>query len=223
MKIKNNIDLVSLHIPKTAGTAFRLILSENINPKRFAKVDIFNSGRIKVNDVHFSEKKLNKKITVIHGHFSYLKLNDFFALKANVRYITWLRDPVERVLSNYYFLKGIIEARLNEQLDENLFNRMGKTLEEFVSMEENQNVMSKFLEGAPLENFEFIGIQDRFEEELKELQQVMGWELGGNSVHNKTDQKTKTHDKSLIELIKEKNIEDIRLYNRVMKLKFAAS
>ncbi len=223
MKMKNNIELVSLHIPKTAGTAFRLILAENINPKNFAKVDIFNSGRIKVNDVYFSGNELAKQVSTIHGHFSYRKLNEYFDLQPNVRYITWVREPVQRVLSNYYFLKEILEARIQEQTDENLFNRMGKTLKEFVLMEENQNVMSKFLDGAPLSAFTFVGVQDQFESELLELQRIMGWRSASNAVHNKTKQKATEHDESIIQLIRDVNEKDRALYQEVLELKSIAS
>ncbi len=218
-KIKNNIELVSLHIPKTAGTAFRLILTNNIDPKNFAKLDIFNSGRIKLNDEYFSGSKLSRKLTVIHGHFSYQRLHEFFEINTDTQFITWLREPVQRVLSNYFFLKSILEQRIAEQPDENLFRRMGKSLEEFVALEENQNVMSKFLDQAPIEQFKFIGIQDNFAEELPRLKQLMGWSYLDNQVHNETRQKNTDIDSGIIEQIKQANAQDVELYQRVLALK----
>ncbi len=218
-KIKNHIELVSLHIPKTAGTAFRLVLNENVADKHFAKVDIFNSGRIKLNDQYFEGSKLSRKVKVIHGHFSYLKLQDYFDLGPAVEFITWLRDPVKRVLSNYYFLKNIVEERLQEQPDENLFPRIGKSLEEFIALEENQNVMSKFLAGAPLENFKFIGIQDNYAEDLSHLKQLMDWSAAPTERHNETKGKMEQHDAALLDQIRELNAQDLALYQQVLELK----
>lgn len=219
MKIRNRISFVSIHIPKTAGTAFRLILNESIPAKNFAKVDIQPSGRIRVNDQIFKSNKLGKSVSHIHGHFSYKDLHENFELDPEVEYITWVRDPVERVLSNYYFLKRIIEERLKEQEDENLWPRMGKSLEEYVALEENQNVMSRFLEGAPLDSFKFIGLQDHYSEDLKHLQELMNWPQLQSEVHNSTQRKNKQHEARLLNLIKEVNAQDMELYSRIKALK----
>jgi hypothetical protein len=217
-RIKNNIQLVSIHIPKTAGTSFRSILVENLGAKNFAKLDIYNSGRIKVDDQNFTRAHLNSKITAVHGHCSYSNLLKQFELNADVVFLTWLRNPLNRVLSNYYFLKDVIVQRMQEQEDENLMNRMVKSLEEFVSLEENQNVMTKFLEGAPLETFKFIGIQDDFENELTRLERTMGWKALENRMHNVTKNKENQLTQGVIELIKEVNQKDFELFEYAIAL-----
>lgn len=218
-KISNNIELVSLHIPKTAGTSFRSVFLDNVSERNFAKVDIFNSGRIKVNDTYFTGSKLHRKVKAIHGHFPYVVLLDRFEIQETTQFITWVRNPVERVLSNYYFLRSVIQQRINEQQDENLFERIGKSLQEFVLHPENQNVQSNFLQEAPLENFAFIGIQDKFESELDRLSNTMGWKVKNNS-HNITQNKRNRaeHDADIIALIEKLNSKDIDLYNRVVEL-----
>ena len=62
MRIRNNIKLISIHIPKTAGTAFRSALIENVGERNFSKLDIYSSGKIDVNNVLFDKKKLSKRI-----------------------------------------------------------------------------------------------------------------------------------------------------------------
>jgi hypothetical protein len=218
-RIANNIELVSLHIPKTAGTSFRSIFIDNVGERNFAKVDIFNSGRIKVNDAYFSDHKLNRKVTAIHGHFPYSVLLDRFEIHSTTQFITWVRNPIERVLSNYYFLRNVIQERINEQQDENLFERIGKSLEEFVLHPENQNVMSKFLKGAPLEEFTFIGVQDQFDSELLRMQQLLGWQVT-NRAHNITQNKKERveHGAEMLDFIQTHNQEDMELYQRVIAL-----
>jgi len=219
LRIKNSIELVSIHIPKTAGTAFRSALIENVGEKNFAKLDIYSSGNIKVNNELFDKNRLSRKITTIHGHFTYLDLNRDFDIDNSAEFITWLRNPVLRVLSNYSFLNKVIEERLNEKPDENLLIRMGKSLEEFVNMEDNQNVMSKFLEDAPLEKFRFIGIQDDYENELKRLGKIMSWKNVSNYFHNVTGRKIDNISKEVIELIKTKNGRDMELFASVSSLR----
>jgi hypothetical protein len=107
---------------------------------------------------------------------------------------------------------------MQEQEDENLMNRMVKSLEEFVSLEENQNVMTKFLEGAPLETFKFIGIQDDFENELTRLERTMGWKALENRMHNVTKNKENQLTQGVIELIKEVNQKDFELFEYAIAL-----
>lgn len=215
-KVKNNIELVSLHIPKTAGTSFRYILKAQFKKKDVARLDIYPSGAIMLNEKEFDSEKLKDKIKVIQGHYTYRNINDKLLLDSNVKFITWLRDPVERVISNYYFLNKIIANRLKELPNENLMNRIGKTLSEFVQFEENRNVMSKFLEGADLNSFKFVGFQRNFEEELQRLSKVMNWNSIKNLQLNTTDSKPRQIDQHLIELIEFNNQEDISLYKEAL-------
>ena len=220
-KIKNNIEIVSLHIPKTAGTSFRYILKEQFKRKEVARLDIYPSGAIQLNEKDFKGTILNEKIRVIQGHYTYNAINEHFLLHDNLHFITWLRDPVERVLSYYYFLKRIIADRLKELPNENLMNRMGKTLSEFVQFEENKNVMSKFLIGADLSNFTFVGFQSDFENELNRLASTMDWKTPKTPHFNNTTDKPKNIDQELIKLIQANNKEDIELYAKALKLRNA--
>ena len=95
-------------------------------------------------------------------------------------------------------------------------NRIGKTLSEFVQFKENRNVMSKFLEGADLNSFKFVGFQRNFEEELQRLSKVMNWNSIKNLQLNTTDSKPRQIDQHLIELIEFNNQEDISLYKEAL-------
>jgi len=216
LKIKNNISLVSLHIPKTAGTSFRSILKNEFGRRTVARFDIYPSGKIKLDEKSFEKTELHKKIQVIHGHYTYQSITNTLDLSPSVSFITWLRDPVERVISNYFFLRKIVAERLNETPEENLMNRIGKTLEEFVVMEENQNVMSKFLNGANLSSFKFVGFQHDFETEIKRLEQIMQWKKIKNVEYNVTGNVPKISESATLDLIKKCNAEDVSLYNSAL-------
>lgn len=158
-KVKNNIELISLHIPKTAGTTFRTILKTYFGKRHVARFDVYPSGNITLNEKPFKKKEINKKIKVLHGHFKYKDINTYLELDGKTPIITWVRDPVDLVVSNYYYLMEITKGRLNEAPDENLMLRVGKTLREFAQVDLNRNIMSRFIGDAPLDDFDFIGIQ----------------------------------------------------------------
>ncbi len=83
------------HIPKTAGTSVRQALCDLLGP-----------DQISPGVVHFSEVDIEQisRYRVIAGHFTYDQLAHF----AGRRLFTFLRDPVDVVLSNYYFCRNVL-------------------------------------------------------------------------------------------------------------------
>src|SRR5262245_36888531 len=92
--------VVYVHIPKTAGTSFRRLVASQF-PERFGVApNTFTHAEV-------AEERLRAMLgeelppLAIGGHIVF-GLND--ALPANARYVTVLRDPVERTLSHYGYL-----------------------------------------------------------------------------------------------------------------------
>ena len=88
--------LIFLHIPKTGGMSVTKILESCFDPDTYPP-HIANFQALKqVNDL-FSKR-------LITGHYAY---QDIISLDFphDVYYMTWLRDPVERVVSHFYYLK----------------------------------------------------------------------------------------------------------------------
>jgi Sulfotransferase family len=94
--------LLFLHIPKTAGTTLHRIIEREYNPLRIYTIE---GGAIDWSIDHF--KKLPERrrgtLSVVKGHMSF-GLHEFLPQRST--YITFLRDPVDRCLSSYYYSMG---------------------------------------------------------------------------------------------------------------------
>jgi hypothetical protein len=220
-RIKNNIELISLHIPKTAGTSFRQSLKEIYGDESAVRLDINNRLRtVKINEKLFEGKALPKEIRVIHGHFHIDHLFEDLRLPNDLPMITWMRDPVKRVISNYYYL----EQRLKEELDEeskglNILEKMQRNLIEYARADVNRNVQARYIANTPLKRFKFIGIADEYSEEIKRLQSVMNWPQLTIHKVNVTKKKRPDLAQDWIEEIKELNSVDMELFREALAIR----
>ena len=94
------------------------------------------------------------------GHFRY---RHYPFAELGVPVITFLRDPLERVVSWYRFAH---RARGEK-----------RTLEEFVEDERAANVQSAFLAGIELPDLAFVGIAERYEESVELFNRQTGFEV----------------------------------------------
>lgn len=162
--------IISVHLPKTAGTSFiktlKLVYGNKLMVD-YADTPI-NTTPFKRKATAFTKNIKNrfkdfKEIECIHGHFMPYK---YASIRSNVIYITWLRDPVERLASHYYYWKN----NYNENHSFSLHKRVVEenwSLEKFAFSKEIRNIYSKFLWRFPLNKFHFIGITEYYEEDLK--------------------------------------------------------
>lgn len=87
--------LLFTHIPKTAGTSFKMgVISPNVAPERILR---FDGIRGLLRDRH-------KPFDFLEGHYPY-GVHRLIPCSAVFTYITILREPLDRAISNYYFVK----------------------------------------------------------------------------------------------------------------------
>jgi len=93
--------LIFLHIPKTAGTTINNILENNypINSRFYINPSNTKESRSILAEMP-EESKSN--IRLLYGHMGFGWHN---LLPTKCNYITFLRDPVERVVSHYNYVK----------------------------------------------------------------------------------------------------------------------
>jgi hypothetical protein len=146
--------LVSVHVPKCAGTSFRRILEGlygNTLWLTYGSVVTRHNAR---------KEAVPAGTACIHGHFFADAFDDVFP---GSTLIAWLRDPVERVVSTYYhFLRS---PEMHDDTCRALIeNKL--TLVEFAELDWMRNGLTRYLAGKPLEDFAFLGIAERFSDSL---------------------------------------------------------
>lgn len=216
-----NVKVISQHIPKTAGTSFRNILKSAYGSGKVVRFDINEEKEIRMNERLFNSRKIPSNIEVLHGHFSMNDLENLLTVPYNAFRITWVRDPVERVISNYYYLSERLRHYLNEEKRNlNILSKMERSLIEYASAEINRNRMSKFLTGG-LSDFDFVGVTGFFHEDLEQLAGKLGWNHYVSFRHNPTADKGRNIDEETKSEILRLNHEDDILYKEALELRKA--
>ena len=90
--------IIFLHIPKTAGTTLHHIINRQYRQRQLY---VYDNSREDALDAFINLSPQTKaSLKLIRGHLSY-GLHEH--LPGTHSYFTFLRDPVDRVLSHYYY------------------------------------------------------------------------------------------------------------------------
>ncbi|MEO1516246.1 MAG: sulfotransferase family 2 domain-containing protein [Bacteroidota bacterium] len=185
--LDHQLELVSIHIPKTGGTSFQQYLVDRYG-RGMQRLDVTITGdsppRLKAKNKLpeevltrlFSGSSVPSEVRVLHGHFCYGDIRQLIRLDKRPAIISWLRHPVERTISNYFYLKSqlddLIEHRGNSR---KLMNRLMRSLPEFAQLPRQRQLYQRYLGGLPIEQYNFVGIIEDMDEEIKLLARQMGW------------------------------------------------
>ena len=124
MSAKTIHRVISFHIPKTAGTS----LSNTL-------VDVYGVRRVlRMYGKGMYTERVPDRVRVIHGHINRQQLVEIYERNPEWRpaaIITWIRNPVDRMISNYFFLLAELGTRLRRRRRPTLFKRMVRSLDEF--------------------------------------------------------------------------------------------
>ncbi len=216
-----------IHIPKTAGTTFRIMLEQQFSKETFFP----NKEDLKANNgLYPYYRKLldeygDKMATsaVIAGHYPFVVGRAF---DRKVKFLTFLRPPVERTISNIYHLQRYnkrVKGCSFEEIIRQVPNQMDNLQTRFFC-DKFSEPSAQFYIGKPLsrnqleeakENLkrcDFIGITEAFEDSVDLLEKTFNWQLGKRLKKNVTPRKRKVLPKKLLEQITELNQLDIELY-----------
>ena len=179
--------LIFVHLYKTGGTTLNRIIEWEYKLHRICSVEPtwwqWSYQRI----MRWSPARLGR-MDVFKGHMPF-GLHRLLRRPAN--YITFLREPIERAISDYYFARRF-KPHPNHRAALHL------TLEEYFLQKHEHNLQSRILAGpnshelfpsvcdaailaAAKENlvrqFVVVGLTERFDETLALLKVVLGWRV----------------------------------------------
>lgn len=223
---------IFLHIRKTGGQTLKRILTRHYP---LESIFVTHNGEEKfLNALKNLPAQEKETIQCVFGHMPF-GLHSCFT--ARMPYVTLLRDPVERILSTYFFAKENIFRLPDEHR-----KIQNYTLKEFVSLDipqtsnyqtgvlcgAVQRVDALFDVGARLpanalsaakENiknfFMFVGVTERFDESLLVLRAICGWKDIRYYKRNTTTNRPAANEisKDILDSIRKKNDLDIELYS----------
>lgn len=212
------VELISVHVPKTAGTTFMDILNQ-----------IYGQENIYFDYQHPSAVKnepsaLPHNFRVIHGHFNILKYD---YLHAQAKKIIWLRHPIHVVISLYfYWLHVPIDDIYQCHTIVRDVKMLKIKLDEFVEHGAAKNLISQHIFGLKINDFDFVGVQEFFQEDLADLQKMLNWsdfriEEKNTNPNPKYQEELETifSKKTLIEKIIRNNQEDLEIYQEALRLR----
>ena len=166
--------IISVHLPKTAGKSFEAVLQA-----RFGEGLREDYGTFPMNTPRAERQRAALEACVanaaapfagtecVHGHFLPLKYL-LLAEQRDVTFVTWLRHPVQRAISNFHYWRRAYDPATARPLHRRVIEE-DWSLERFCLGEEMRNMYSQFLWGFPIENFAFIGITEHFADDLEEF------------------------------------------------------
>lgn len=218
--------LLFLHIPKTAGTTLNVILSDNFDEDRILDVYTDEHSR-QLSETTYDDMA---GYDLVRGHIFIADYDAVFDGPVPMRLFTFLREPVERVISEYTFLKTWPKSHLYRYLNENRVS-----LTEYVTSDAPQlrrrgsNTMVNSLSGTVSDDlderlavawnnlssrFTCFGLQERFDESLLLLKQNLGLTQTFYERQNvQTVRAMKTITPGELDTIKEHNLYDMTLYD----------
>ncbi|KAN0034161.1 hypothetical protein ACTFIV_000647 [Dictyostelium citrinum] len=216
--------ILYMHIPKCAGHTSYVLFENYFRGKGVIQLWTHPNP-----DVYYD---VSKASNVILGHYQYgihKVLPDQY--KKTYSYMTMLRDPVDRVISHYYYHR-------NNAYDPEYLLAKTSTFSEWLDRSpRGNNEMTRFLSGLTkdeefkpteetfhmalyhLRSMKFVGITERFKETIALLKFYVGIE--NHRIREKQNAAKIKHPEvphHIIEAIKKRNNYDILLYEEALKM-----
>lgn len=228
--------VIFLHIPKTAGTTMHSIMEKQYPPAAIYSTYPANHPHGTLEEFKAFPPKHKTNIRVLLGHFSY---GVHELVPGPYLYLTILRDPIERMISNYYHINrdpnhGLHELVSSGQMD------MKAYVEHMVYQIEMDNEQTRMFAGnwdgrghgpcteSMLEtakanlrdHFAVVGVTNRFDETYLLTKRLLGWPHRFYTKRNVTRNRPRKADLSAsdLALLEKHNRFDSRLYQYAQTL-----
>lgn len=170
---------IFVHIPKTAGTSLL-----NAMTQRFGTHNVLPQYGHRPPPENWIQGATEKALVKIRqqvwphryvvGHMpvtQYMDAQDKgkYAKRLGYRYMTFLRNPLDRAISHYYYWHQINEPQNPMWLQ---FHTEKWSLEHFLLSPHFTNFHMRFTRGLDIDAFDFVGVVEEFAQSMKLLERM---------------------------------------------------
>lgn len=223
--------LLFLHIPKTAGSSLRTMLLANT--RRHVRIIEPIAELSELRDLSLEERS---RLELVEGHF-YFGIHEL--IPRPCVYLTMLREPIDRLLSLYSFIRGWEGHHLHQDMKE---SSIGACIRRRLTIEFD-NFMVRQLTSlrhidvpfggvtremlveakAHLDGIALLGLTEEFSRSMNYFARALGWKAPDEPRENASPVRIRLKDISSqdAESLRESNRFDIELYEYAKEL-FAA-
>ena len=216
--LAKNVEVISIHIPKTAGTAFNNILSEVYEKNCLGDANYSPKQLVDDNLIHPNTK-------AIFGHIPARKYYYYLPHLPKAKLVTWLREPIHRLISWYCYCISMPPESFGAGFQTTV-NLNRPSFMDFAKMPEARNAMSRQLQGVNLSDFYFIGFQDSFESDISSLSNMLNWQKPRIKPANKNKHGNYQNfareilsDRNNVKLLHSLNADDMQLYQEAISFR----
>ena len=218
-------EILAVHIPKTAGSAFDAVLKSVYGEEQVERDDgptrtdrsLYPDPDALRAHVRAAVEERTSWPRVITGHFPLSKYERF---RRSAFTIVWLREPAARLLSQYFFYRSPAPTP-----GMTAWARAARAIppERIMEVDWPSNpITERLLRGYDADDIDFVGIQEHFAEDLADLGRMLGWPPVEIPVHNRltTAEYLEFHPSAeLLQKIRAANEADVQLYKRALQLR----
>jgi hypothetical protein len=216
--------IISIHVPKTAGTSFSGILQAEYGNHVLLDYGDFHDWvgpdsrpgilRRTQEAARLRRDELLQTYQVIHGHFLPEK---YIGLFPNADFVAFFRDPFQQTLSNYHFLLRHPEAA-TEYRAVKIFHESKMTVEDFVTS--TQSPQSDAIIGLSVDDLAIPGITEQFSQGIALFNALFHKNLTSDVRLNPNpfqEEQNYSISADLKRLIEKHRQRDIELYQRAVE------
>ena len=219
--------LISLHMPKTAGNSFLQALESKFGEglrrdySDMSRIQQYLAGDLSPLEIAGCRLiEFDTPPRCVHGHFLPAKFLSSQG-KYEMNFITWLRDPVERLLSHYYFFRRSYDPKTAGPLFRKIIEE-NWSLERFCFSEEYKNLYSKYLWNFPYDRFDFVGLTEFYEDDLRYFsERFLKTKLEAHKLNCAVDAQAGRYEveTSFRREVEDFHSEDVALYKRALRVR----